>query len=409
MCGPRYSADAVTLIRWTFLLLGVTACRTDSNVADEIGRSPLRGEGAEVQEPSSAHTPTPTTAPAPPPAAWSRGLESALAAGIVPPQTDDATYRVDPFVAALIFEELEALGGGSTLQKFSSDGKDGTPAAGYRLEGIVEDSLFHRLGLRDGDVIEALNGVVLTGPDRIGFALDGAENVVTLSVFRDGVSFTIAYRFTGGLAWRNLLAEYTGSADPGEGVDAAAVEPTEVAEVEPAGDPESPAGDPEMPAGDPGAEPAGGGGGREPARPSSGGARPLPKPDTKPSKPSKPSTPSTPGKSRVSCDSSSRCTIEKDLFDDMVASPERLSREAKVVPAIRDDVHSGYKLSYVKPGSSVSQLGFRSGDKITHVNGRDLTDELQAMSLYMSLSGTRVFKIRYERGTQKLVKTITVV
>ena len=93
----------------------------------------------------------------------------------------------------------------------------------------------------------------------------------------------------------------------------------------------------------------------------------------------------------------------------MVASPQRLSREATVVPAIRNDVHSGYKLSTVKPGSSVAALGFRSGDKITHVNGRDLTDDIQAMSLYMSLSSTRVFKIRYERGTQKLVKTVTVV
>ncbi len=398
MCGPRYSSSAVMLIRWSLVLLGVTGCPTDSNVAEEK---------AAVQETAAAPapTPSPSTTPTPPPAAWSRGLESALAAGIVPPQTDDATYRVDPFVAALVFEELEALGGGSTLQKFSSDGKDGKPATGYRLEGIVEDSLFHRLGLRDGDVIEALNGVVLTGPDRIGFALDGAENAVTLSVFRDGVSFTIAYRFTGGLAWRNLLAQFTGAADPGAGVDAA----SDPGAAEGSADPSV---DPGTEQGDPGAavEPPEGGSGKSPssptpARPSSG-ARPLPKPDKIPSKPS---TPSTPSKSRVACESSSRCTIEKDLFDDMVASPDRLGREAKVVPAIRDDVHSGYKLSWVKPGSSVSQLGFRSGDKITHVNGRDLTDDMQAMSLYMSLSGTRVFKIRYERGTQKLVKTITVV
>lgn len=383
------------LLRWTIVLFGVTGCPGDSNVADE---KPA------VQPTTPEPTPSPSTAPSPPPAAWSRGLESALAAGIVPPQTDDATYRVDPFVAALIFEELEALGGGSTLQKFSSNGEDGKPAAGYRLEGIVEDSLFHRLGLRDGDVIEALNGVLLTGPDRIGFALDGAENAVTLTVFRDGVSFTIAYRFTGGLAWRNLLAEFTGEADPGAGVDAATQPGTPEGGADPAAPPETPAGDPSP------SEPAEPGAGKIPSTPTpvqpSSGARPLPKPDKIPSKPS---TPSTPSKSRVGCESSSKCTIEKGLFDDMVASPDRLSREAKVVPAIRDDVHSGYKLSWVKPGGSVAQLGFRSGDKITHVNGRDLTDDLQAMGLYMSLSSTRVFKIRYERGTQKLVKTITVV
>jgi type II secretory pathway component PulC len=406
---PRYSAAVQTLLRWAIVFLGVTGCRTDSNGNDEKPAS----EAAETAPP----TPSPTDAPEQPPAPWARGLPAALAAGIVPPQTDDATYRVDPFVAALIFEELQALGGGSTLQKFTSDGKDGKPASGYRLEGIVEDSLFHRLGLRNGDVIESLNGVLLTSPDRVGFALDGAENAVTLGVYRDAMSFTIAYRFSGGLAWRNLLAEFTGSADPGAGVDAPIVaDASEVAEGGAAPTPEpddSPAGgaggepavDPD-PDPDPSPSPSPSGGSSKPSP--SGGSSKLPKPST-PSRPSTPSKPSTPTNKNVSCESSSRCTIEKDLFDDMVASPQRLSRDAKVVPAIRDDVHSGYKLSYVKPGSSVAQLGFRSGDKITHVNGRDLTDDIQAMSLYMSLSSTRVFKIRYERGTQKLVKTVTVV
>jgi len=159
-------------------------------------------------------------------------------------------------------------------------------------------------------------------------------------------------------------------------------------------------------------EPSAEAGGREPrpTRPSAPGERP-PRPGTSklPPSPSPAPRPAKPAKTGVACANTSRCTIDKEVFDDMVTSPQRLTREAKVVPAIRNDVHSGYKLSWVKPGGSVAALGFRSGDKITHVNGRDLTDDMQAMALYMSLSGTKVFKVRYERGTQKLVKTITVV
>jgi type II secretory pathway component PulC len=109
----------------------------------------------------------------------------------------------------------------------------------------------------------------------------------------------------------------------------------------------------------------------------------------------------------VSC-SGTTCTVTKAHFDDLIAAPERLQSQAKVVPAIRNDVHSGYKLNSVKPGSTVAQLGFRAGDKITHVNGYDLTDDVQAMQLYWSLSATKVFKIRYERGGRNAVRTVLV-
>lgn len=92
----------------------------------------------------------------------------------------------------------------------------------------------------------------------------------------------------------------------------------------------------------------------------------------------------------------------------MIASPSKLQAQADVVPAIRDDVFSGYKLRTVKAGTTVAQLGFRSGDKVTHVNGRDLTNDAQAMQLYLGLSSTRVFKVRYIRGGATRNKTITV-
>lgn len=109
------------------------------------------------------------------------------------------------------------------------------------------------------------------------------------------------------------------------------------------------------------------------------------------------------------CTTDSRCTLKKSYFDSIVRSPSKLESQANIVPAIRNDVHSGYKLKSVRSGSAVAQLGFRSGDKITHINGRDLTNDLEAMQLYMGLSGTRRFNVRYVRGGSARTKTIDVV
>ena len=91
-----------------------------------------------------------------------------------------------------------------------------------------------------------------------------------------------------------------------------------------------------------------------------------------------------------------------------MSSPSKLESQAKIVPAIQNDVFSGYKLSWIRPGSEIAQMGFKSGDKITHVNGRDLTDDAEAFALYLSLSSTRAYKIKYLRGGQSRTKNVDV-
>ena len=354
---------------------------------------------------SAAARPSTPANPAPPEAgdaALVDGLHAALERAIDPPENDDGTYHVDPFVAVLLFEHLSRSGGAPWFEPYTPDGSEGAAEAGYRVAAIAPGTLLARLGLREGDVVEALDGVVLTDANRLGFALDGAENGVTLMIHRDGVSFTNSYRLSGGLAWRDLLAGFTGGADP---------RPTPADAVEPD------ASDTEVPEPEP--EPAAGGGGgshptprgtpprTNPTRPSSGGTTPRPSGGT--TRPPPASGGSTrPAASGVSCESASRCTISRARFDEIVADPERLQSEATVVPAIRDDVFSGYKLKSIRPGSTVAALGFRPEDKITHVNGHDLTNDGQAMQLYWQLGATRVFKIRYERAGRAAVKTVTV-
>ena len=56
----------------------------------------------------------------------------------------------------------------------------------------------------------------------------------------------------------------------------------------------------------------------------------------------------------------------------------------------------------------VSKLRFRAGDIITRVNGRNLSNQLEALSLYAGLKSTRTFRVNYKRGGRSLSKTIRV-
>lgn len=110
----------------------------------------------------------------------------------------------------------------------------------------------------------------------------------------------------------------------------------------------------------------------------------------------------------MQCQSQGRCTLPKAVLDRIVANPNLLQTEARIAPAIRNDVFSGYWIRGLTPGSAIGDLGFRVGDKITHVNGQALADDAQALALYLSLPKTRSFTIRYERNGKPLTKAVAV-
>lgn len=357
------------------------------------------GEEPRPETPSPAQTPAPADAPASSaPAAPPSLLAGVIPQAIQPPPDGGSTYRVDAYVAALVAEQLRRSP--APFMAWRSDGTDpAQPSAGYRVGPLPPDDPFARLGLQEGDIVEAVNGISTAEPGWTDQALRRGENQVTVTLFRDDVSMTLAYRLMGGLAWQALVQPQSDlpQGDGGGDDGVAAADPLDV-------DPAA--------ADDPGRG-AGAGIG------SGGGSRPSSSPSSSPSRPSvsgsggssgsgsRPPSGGGSSKAVARCTSQDRCTLDKTYFDRMIASPSMLQSQADVVPAIRNDVFSGYKLRTVRPGTAVAQLGFRSGDKITHVNGRDLTNDAEAMQLYLGLAGTRVFKVRYLRGGSARTKTIT--
>ncbi len=362
-------------------LLAVGGLACDRSTTDEpAATSPV----------PTAATPAPT--PAPEVVRAPSLLDGVLDAAIAPPPSGGSTYRVDAYLAALVVEQLRR--DAMPFTAWRGDGDDPARAsAGYRVGPLSPTDLWTRIGLAEGDIIQAVNGISTDTAGWTEDALPLSENRVTVTVFRDDLSFVLSYRLMGGMTWSAMMAAPT---EP-------STDPAVVAVADP------PAGDePSEPVGtedkQPGAGGPSGAGGSSPTKPSpsTGSGRPSPSKGagTTP-RPSK-------GSPVARCRSSSDCSIDKAYFNSIVKSPSKLESQARIVPAIRNDVHSGYKLKSVRSGSAVAQLGFRTGDKITHINGRDLTNEFEAMQLYLGLSGTRKFRVRYERGGSVRNKTIAV-
>lgn len=107
---------------------------------------------------------------------------------------DDATYEVD----RQLIRDL--VGGGATaklpgVRVMPATGKDGT-LRGVRISQARKDSLAVGLGLRTGDVIEAIDGKALDSPDVLLAAYGELERAAAarVSISRGGKPLEIEYR-----------------------------------------------------------------------------------------------------------------------------------------------------------------------------------------------------------------------
>lgn len=340
------------------LLLVLAACE---------GRAPPAASSAAPASAAAAGGP-PVVAPA--------VLSAAIAAGVRPRGSNEAGFEVDAFLAALVVEELAAGGGAVRVEPAIEGGAQ----VGYRLLEVAEGSVYARVGLRAGDVVQAINDVPLESPGRAVGVLGALGRGAAVTVLREGVSFTLDLRISGGLAWSELLRARGGPAL------AADVPPDRVEAPDPLDLLD--AATPPPGSASPKASGAGASGAGKPARPAPG--RPAA------------STGDKPTSAVVQCASASSCSVDRRTFDAMVANPSRLLQQVDVAPTT-----GGYKLTRVAAGSAVNQLGFRAGDKLISVNGSRLDDDMEALGLYMGLGSTSTYRVVYERGGVRSTKTIS--
>ncbi|KIG18535.1 General secretion pathway protein C [Enhygromyxa salina] len=111
----------------------------------------------------------------------------------------------------------------------------------------------------------------------------------------------------------------------------------------------------------------------------------------------------------ISCDKDfTSCTVDKAFVEKLLANPAQLTKQARIVPAVRDGETKGYKFYGIRPGSLPKLLGMKNGDLLTSVNGQQLESLDQAMDLYTKLRRASHLSVTIERKGQQVQKEIDI-
>lgn len=111
----------------------------------------------------------------------------------------------------------------------------------------------------------------------------------------------------------------------------------------------------------------------------------------------------------ISCDSDfTSCTVDKKFVEKLLANPAQLTKQARIVPAVRDGETKGYKFYGIRPGSLPKLLGMKNGDLLTSVNGHQLESLDQAMELYTKLRRASHLSVTIERKGEVIQKEIDI-
>lgn len=111
----------------------------------------------------------------------------------------------------------------------------------------------------------------------------------------------------------------------------------------------------------------------------------------------------------ISCDDNfASCVVDKKFVEKLLANPAKLTRQARIVPAVRDGETKGYKFYGIRSGSLPKLLGMKNGDLLTSVNGHQLESLDQAMGLYTKLRRASHLSVTIERGGKAIQKEIEI-
>ena len=111
----------------------------------------------------------------------------------------------------------------------------------------------------------------------------------------------------------------------------------------------------------------------------------------------------------ISCDADfASCTVDKAFVEKLLTNPAQLTKQARIVPAVRDGQTKGYKFYGIRPGSLPKLLGMKNGDLLTSVNGHQIESLDQAMDLYNKLRRASHLSVTLERKGQAVQKEIDI-
>jgi general secretion pathway protein C len=110
----------------------------------------------------------------------------------------------------------------------------------------------------------------------------------------------------------------------------------------------------------------------------------------------------------VRCDSENACTIDRAWLEGVLSNPAALTKQARVMPSVKDGETRGFKFYGIRPNSLPKLLNIKNGDLVTAVNGIELKSMDGAMALYTKLRRASNLSISIERKGETITKEITI-
>jgi len=133
-----------------------------------------------------------------------------------------------------------------------------------------------------------------------------------------------------------------------------------------------------------------------PAAPAKAAEKPATKPATK--KPVKTDD-------RIECTNDVHCVVQRELVEEVFANPGAFAGQA---PRMMPAPDGGFKMSSVKSGSLVKQLGFASGDRLLAVNGEELGGMDAVLGLATKLRRAASVTVTIDRKGKTIEKQIDI-
>jgi general secretion pathway protein C len=100
--------------------------------------------------------------------------------------------------------------------------------------------------------------------------------------------------------------------------------------------------------------------------------------------------------------------VPKEEIDKALGNLNDIAMQARIVPAFKDGVATGFKLFSIRPDSLYSKIGIQNGDVIRRINGFEINSPEKALEVYAKLKESSRIEIEIDRNGSPIRKTYNV-
>jgi general secretion pathway protein C len=112
--------------------------------------------------------------------------------------------------------------------------------------------------------------------------------------------------------------------------------------------------------------------------------------------------------SRIQKVSDTEFNVERSAVDMILEQQATLMRSARILPVNRDGKVVGVKLQRVTKGSLLENLGMKTGDVLSSINGFEVSDPQRALEAYARLRTADRLSVAMERGGKPMTIDINI-